>query len=297
MVIAEYRAMMGIESFKPFLITGASGNVGGEVLRILRERGANGIAAGRRQEKGIVELDFLRPETYGPAVEGCAGIFLMRPPAIANTSETLNRFIDVAYAAGVSTVVFLSVEGADRLRFIPHHAVEQRLLREERDWTILRPGFFAQNLLDAYRHDIVADGRIYVPAGNGRIAFIDTRDIAAVAVECLLHPERHRHQAYTLTGPTAIDFHEVAALLTSSLRREVRYDAASTLGYVNHLLTRGLPTAQVAVQTILHLGLRFGRSERVDPTLEQLLGRPGRTIGDFVRDHAGFFDRHSFPAV
>lgn len=283
--------MTGVESQKQYLITGASGNVGGEVLRRLRERGVRAIGTGRRSSEGIVELDFLRPETYATAIEGCHGIFLMRPPAISNTAETLNRLIDVAAGAGVSTIVFLSVEGAERLRFIPHHQVEQRLLREECDWTILRPGFFAQNLTEAYRRDIVLDDRIYVPAGNGRIAFIDTRDIADVAVECLLHPERHRHQAYTLTGPVAVTFHDVAALLTDALGRVVRYDAATVLGYANHLLSVGLPATQVVVQTILHLGLRFGRSEHVDPTLERVLGRPGRTMEIFVREHVSHLAR------
>lgn len=280
------------------LVTGPTGNAGREVVRVLLERGAT-VRAGHHHPDDVrarfgdavaaVRLDLRDPATWAEAARGCSSMFLLRPPAIANTKETLVPFVDVAREQGVGHVVFLSVMGAGENKIVPHHAVEAHLQRRGPEHTILRPGFFAQNLQDAYRRDIVEDDRLYVPAGRGRAAFVDLRDVAEVAALALCEPAEHREQAYTLTGPEAIGFEQVAAHLSKALGRTVTYEPASVLGYARHLRRRGLPWGQVVVQTILHVGLRFGQAEAVDPTLASLLGRPGRTLGEYVRDHAALW--------
>lgn len=277
------------------LVTGPTGNTGREVVHALLERGA-AVRAGHHRPEDVrarlggavepVRLDLRDPTTWAAATRGCSRMFLLRPPAISDTKRTLVPFIDVARAEGVSHVVFLSVAGAGENKIVPHHAVEAHLRARGPEHTILRPGFFAQNLQDAYRRDIVEDDRLYVPAGRGLAAFVDLRDVAEVAAMALCEPAAHREHAYTLTGPEAIGFDRVAALLSEVLGRAVRYEPASMLGYVLHLRRRALPWAQAVVQTILHVGLRLGQAETVDPTLASLLGRPGRTLGEYVRDHA-----------
>ena len=154
---------------------------------------------------------------------------------------------------------------------------------------ILRPVFFAQNLTGAYRRDIVEDDRIYVPAGDGRVAFTDARDVADVAATALLGGTRHLGQQYLLTGPEPLSFHDVASLLSSALERPIRYDPASMLGYAAHLAGRRIPAMQILVQTILHMSLRNGSAELVDATLTDLLGYPPRGMREFIRDHKTLF--------
>jgi uncharacterized protein YbjT (DUF2867 family) len=281
------------------LVVGATGNVGREVVEALRARGVLVRAADRRGDgerppsSGDLERvrrDLQDPSTFAPAAAGCAAVFLMRPPAIADVKTTLNRFVDEARRVGVGHVVFLSVAGAGTNKIIPHHRVEAHLAARGGAWTVLRPGFFAQNLGDAYRRDIVEDARLYVPAGSGSVAFVDVRDVAEVAALALLEPARHAARAYTLTGPEAVTFAEVAGFLGEALGRSIRHVPASIPGYVRHLHRRGLPLGQIAVQTILHVGLRLGQAEAVDPTLATLLGRPGKTLRDYVRDHLALWD-------
>jgi uncharacterized protein YbjT (DUF2867 family) len=297
------------------LVTGATGNVGREVMRELCSRGipvraattspahvqipagrpARASEASEASEAGeageaieVTRLDLADPTTFAPAVTGCSAMFLMRPPAITDMQATLLPFIDTARACGIRHVVFLSVAGMGASRLVPHHAVEVHLAARGQDWTCLRPGFFAQNLADAYRRDIVEDGRLYVPAGAGRVAFVDVRDVAAVAALVLAEPAEyaeHRARTYTLTGPAAVTFDEVARVLADALGRPVRYQPASVLGYARHLRRRGLRWGQLAVQILLHAGLRVGQAEAVDPTLERLLGRRGHTLAEYVRDH------------
>lgn len=273
------------------LVTGALGNVGREVVRECVERGlpvratyARAAPAPPRDGVTWCRLDFLDRATWGPALDRCRSVFLLRPPPLGDMRATLCPFVDAAYAAGVEQVVFLSVAGADRMKWVPHRVVELYLAaRAGAGWTVLRPGFFAQNLQDAYRRDIVEDRRIYVPAGRGRVAFIDLRDIGAVAARVLGAPADFAGQSLTLTGPEAIDFEQVAALLSRVLGREVRYRAASLLGYAYHLkVRRGLPWRQVAIQSILHRGLARGDAAEVEPTVERVLGRRARSMAEYV---------------
>ncbi len=277
---------------RPIFVTGATGNVGRELVAALQRKGAPFRIGDRAPESikpsancAVVRFDFLDPTTYAPAVAGCGSIFLLRPPAISNTRETLNRFIDVARAKGVDQIVFVSVAGAATNPIVPHHAVELHLRNGPPNWTILQPGFFAQNLESAYLSDICHHDRIYVPAGRGKVAFIDTRDLATVAVQALFEPAAHAGKAYTLTGQAALSFVEVAALLSQNVGRTIRYVPASAVGYLGHLLKARLPVAQALVQTILHVGLRFGQAATIDPTLSTLLGTAPLTMADYIRDH------------
>lgn len=280
------------------LVVGASGNVGGATVHALVEQGIPvrcGVTdPGRTPPRSgveAVELDVMRPETFGPAVDGIGGLFLMRPPPVSRVGPTLNALTDAAVAAGVEHVVFSSVAGADTNRVVPHHRVETHLRDHVPSWTVLRPGFFAQNLADSYRRDVVDDDRIYLPAGTGRVAFVDTRDIGAVAAAVFADPGTHRGKGYTLTGPRAVTFDEVAAILTATVGRTITYQRATIVGYAKHLRQQRLPVAQIAVQTVLHTGLRRGDAQTVDPTLAHLLGRKARTIEEYVSEHAAKWAR------
>lgn len=277
----------------PVLVTGATGNVGRAVVCALRALGlpfvaagsdANRLAAVLGPEVATATFDFRRPETYDHAVAGIGGLFLLRPPPIGNVGATLNVFIDRAIAAGVQHVTFLSVVGADRQRWIPHHKVEKRLLTSGVSHTLLRPGFFAQNLGDAYRRDIRERSEIIVPAGGGKVAFVDVRDVAELAARSFAEA-KFQNQALSLTGPEAVPFDRVAEILSAELGRAIRYRAASVPGYLIHTRRQGVSWGQALVQALLHFGLRFGNAEQVDPTLERWLGRKPRSLGDYIADH------------
>jgi len=271
------------------LVTGATGNAGREVVGALRAAGVPLRAAVREpadEEGEAVAFDFRDPATWRTAARGCDRLFLLRPPAIADVKQTLNPFVDVAREEGIDHVVFLSVAGAGDNRFIPHHAVEQHLAERSAAWTSLRVGFFAQNLQDAYLDDIRDRDRLYVPVDDGEAAFVDLRDVAEVVAEVLRDPRPHAASAYHLTGRAALSFDEVAALLTEASGRAIAYEPASVLGYARHVRRAGRPWGAAVVQTALHWLLRRGQGAAVDPTLEALLGRPPRTMRDYVFDHA-----------
>jgi len=285
------------------IVTGPTGNVGKHVVANLVRDGAQVIAAGQSPDRikdewgDCVEarhLDFWQPSTWPGALAGATRLFLVRPPAISKVKQTLNPFVDEARARGVEHTVFLSVAGADANRFVPHRAVEDHLRTQRHEHTNLRPGFFAQNLLSAYRDDIVSDDRIFVPAGRRQpVNWIDARDIADVASMILLTPDGHRGKNYTLAGPGAIPWSEVEGILSEVLRRRIRYEPASVLGYIRHRSHAGAKRGEILVQTLLHFLLRFGQGAGENTTVEQLLGRPPRSLRTFVEDHAQRWSRQA----
>lgn len=288
---------------KKTLVTGAAGNVGRHAVQSLLRRGMDVVAAGRDESRAkallggsvkTTRLDFLDRETWAEALGGADRMFLMRPPAIASVKNSINPFVDFARERGVGHVVFLSVAGAGRSNVVPHRKVEDHLRKRGDNYTNLRPGFFAQNLESAYRQDIIEDDRIYVPAGKKQpVNWIDARDIAEVAGLVLAEPEAHRSQSYTLAGPGAVAWSEVTSALTTALGRPIRYEPASLLGYMRHLSRRGVPRGAVMVQAILHFLLRFGHGATEDPTLERLLGRPGRSVRQYIEDHVELWSKQS----
>lgn len=278
------------------LVTGASGNVGTEVVSALQSfhpqttiRIATRNTENTKLSEGVSEsayLDFQNPDTFSSAVSGCSSVFLLRPPAISNTKDTLNRFITTARKSGIERIVFLSVAGAADNKIVPHHAVEQQLRSGPNDWTILRPGFFAQNLASAYRDNILQDDRLYLPAGNGKVAFVDLRDVGEVAAQILTSLTEHAGMTYTLTGPQSYTFYELADILSKNLGRIIEYVPASIPGYLYHLLrVKKLGVMQSIVQTVLHVGLRFGQAEEIDPTLGKLLDEKPNNVETYIEDH------------
>ena len=119
------------------LVTGATGNVGSEVIRMLNQAGAPFRAAIRSvgdekilglRVEDCVHFDFLDPRTYGPTFEGIRTVFLVRPPNLANPKEEIEPAILHAQSAGVRHIVFLSLLGAEKNPFVPHHKIENLIL-------------------------------------------------------------------------------------------------------------------------------------------------------------------------
>jgi uncharacterized protein YbjT (DUF2867 family) len=277
----------------PVLVTTPDGNVGREVVRALLERG-HAVRAGVRDPGRVqapdgvevVRLDFEDPATFGPATRGANGLFLLRPTQIARVKSTLNRLVDAAAEAGVGHCVFQSISGAERQPWLPHRKVEQHLERSPMGWTFLRANHFMQNLTGPYRSTILA-GRLALPAGNGRIAFVDCADLGDVAAMALCDPDAHRNRAYHLTGPEAVDFAQVAELLSKTLGRRVVYEPVGPLRYARDLKRDGATVPYTLILTMLHITVRRGAAEAVDGTLERVLGRPSRTLREFIARHAG----------
>lgn len=268
------------------LVTGPTGTVGGPLLDLLAARGVPVVAGARRPDRlagtvDAVALDLTDPSTFDTALDGTDRVFLMRPPALADPENDMRPFVAAAARHGVGHVVFLSVTGVNRA--LPHWRTEQDLRASGMAWTFLRPSYFAQNLETAFRSDIRDRGVLRLAAGTGRTSFVDTRDVAEVAALALADPGGSAHRAHTLTGPAALDFHEVASLLSAELGRPVHYRPLSLLRRLRELRREG-PADYATVQVLIDLVARLGLAARVTDTLPRLLGRPATPLATYLHD-------------
>jgi uncharacterized protein YbjT (DUF2867 family) len=262
------------------LITGATGRVGGAVAALLKGHPDLRLTGHGRDSTA---LDFLDPATFGPALAGCKAVFLMRPPQIAS-GRAFRPFLDAALAAGVQRMVVLSVKGAESNPILPHHGVEREVMARGFDWTMLRPADFMQNLETVHRDALRQRSEIAVPAGDGRSAFIDVGDVAAVAAKVLLEPG-HEGKGYTLTGPAALSFHEIAAILTDVLGRPIRYLPPGMLRFIRDRTAAGVPLGMAMVMTALYTVQRTGRAAGVTADVTRLLGRSAVDFRSYAQRH------------
>jgi uncharacterized protein YbjT (DUF2867 family) len=275
------------------LVTGATGNVGVEVIRLLLGHDCETCAGVRNPDKAkqilgnnihCVPFDFTNPKTFASAFEGVNKLFLVRPPALANVRQQIAPALNAAKLAGVEHIVFLSLLGAERNRVVPHAKIERCINQLGIPATFLRASFFMQNLNTTHLEDIKNRGELFMPAGNGKTSFIDVRDIAAVAVRTLVD-SGHSGRAYPLTGKYALTYYEVADIFTAILGKSIRYTNPSVLSFVWQMVTRGLPIDFVLVMTAIYTTARLGLADTITPDVEQLLNRPPLTVQQYVEDY------------
>ncbi len=275
------------------LVTGATGNVGFEVVRKLSERGHPVKAAVRSHStsrynlpSGVesVEFDFEQPQTFEPALRGIHTLFLVRPPAISQVKKYIYPAIATAQAVGVERVVFLSLLGAERMAIVPHAGIEAYIKSLGLAYTFLRASFFMQNLSTTHCQDIRDNNDIFVPAGKGRTSFIDVRDIAAVAVKVMTEPG-HENQAYPLTGSEALDYYEVAEIFTNILGTPIVYTNPSIFKFAWRMYKRGLKKELIAVMLGIYTTVRLGLAAKVTPDVRHLLQRSPISMEEFVRSY------------
>lgn len=279
------------------LVTGATGNVGRHVVAELVAAGAPVRAASTRPERAVPGLDgaervrfaFQERATWDAAFAGVDRLFLLRPPAITDTKALIRPVVRLAARRGVRSVVFLSLLGVNPA--MPHYRIERDIVAAGLPRTFLRAGFFAQNLDTAYRADIRDHDRIRLPAGRGRTSFVDTRDLAAVAARALLDPAAHRDRAWDLTGPRALGYGEVAALLSAALGRPIVYQPIGLPRYWRELRAAGLPRDYRTVQMVINVVARLGLAAKVTDDLPRLLGRPPIPLEQYVQDYREEWER------
>lgn len=278
------------------LVTGATGNVGGPLVRRLSELGVDVRAAARRPpgdagpEVESVRFDFTDPATFDEAFTGVRAMFLIRPPQLGHVARDVAPALARAKALGVEQVVFLSVQGADRLCFLPHARIEDWLCASGLGWNFLRASFFDQNLVTVHAKAVRERDELLMPAGRGRTAFVDAEDVAAVAAVALTEPARFGSAAWTLTGSEALTYGEVAGILTAVLGRAIRYPQPGLLSYAvgarRHL---GLSPAMIAATSMVYTTARLGLAAGLTGEVERILGRPPTTMAAFVeRERASF---------
>jgi len=278
------------------LVTGATGTVGSEVLARLRA-GDVVVRAGSRaceQPAPGVEwtaLDFSKPQSFAPALDGVQQVFLLTPLE-EGMSDAACALVERAVAEGVRHIVRLSAFGTGRDPVTKlgrvHAQVESCIRRSGVRWTFLRPNSFMQNYANHVGHEIRAHDRFQMPQGEGAVSVVDTRDIAAVAVQTLITPIA-ASRALELTGPEALSNERIARILSSVTGREIRYLDISQTRAREMMREAGMSSWLVEIIAELYALSRAGAAARVTSAVGDLLGRPPTAFLQFATDRRGDF--------
>ncbi|ESA33835.1 nad h azoreductase [Leptolyngbya sp. Heron Island J] len=277
-------------------ITGAGGTVGSEVVKQLELAKVPFRVAYFSKEKvdaalakGIeaVIIDYNRPETLRAAFQGCDRLFLLGPNALNQTQLELNA-VEAAKAVGVQYIVKQSVMGAEEEAFslaLVHRPVEKAIESSGMAWTFLRPNSFMQNVVTFMSETIKTEAAFYSASGAAKIAHVDVRDIAAVAVKALTEPI-HTGQAYTLTGPEALTYDELANELSKVLGRSISHISLSPSNLKHGMLAEGMPEAIADRMLDLERYYREDQASRITNDIKQVTGHDPRRFAQYTRDYA-----------
>ena len=283
---------------KKILVTGASGNVGRFVVEELLALGETVVAGGTKvssleeifgERVTPVVLDFQNPDTFEQALAGVDRVFLMRPPHLGKASD-MYPFVDAMKGKGIRLVSFLSLMGVEKNPFPPHGKIEKYLEEAQIPYAHIRPGFFMQNLSGIHAEEIRERGEIWVPAGKSRTSFIDARDIGRATAVVLHQWEKYQNTSHTLTGGEALDYYQVAEILTRVMGREIRYLNPGFLEYRRHYIgERKLDAGYVHVTMALYLMTRLGTAQGITEDFYRITGNSPRTLEEFAEENRSIF--------
>lgn len=287
-------------------VFGATGTTGTHLIKTLLARQVAVRAVVRDADKlracldektqglQIAVADLERPASLGPALAGITKVYTavggatgMRDLAAAECA-----LFDAAAAAKVQYVI--KVSGIDARPDSPseiqqlHGTASAHLERSGIPFTILEPSFFMQNFLGLA--PAIGSGVLPMPTGDAKAGLIDGRDIADVAASLLTNGGGHEGKRYVLTGPELLSHADAARIMSSVLERPIQFVDIPAAAFQGACMQAGLPEWFAARLTnVYETVFATGRAGRVTGDVEAILGRPGRSLGVFMREHHAAF--------
>ena len=276
------------------LVTGAGGNVGRPLLEELittkvpvraAHRSAEKSTRARAADLDAVTLDYGRPETLGPALDGVDALFLLGSGGMGQTEGEIN-VVRAAKDAGVRRIVKLSVIGAAEEEFgfaRTHRPVERAIESSGLAWTFLRPASFMQNFVNYMAPTIRARHAIYTLIPDATFNHVDTRDVARVAAAVLARGG-HDGRAYTLTGPRSFSYRDAAATIGSVTGTPVQVVGLPEADMRAGMKANGIPDFYADLLVDLDRWYESGKADVVTTSIRDVTGREPTPFDRFVGD-------------
>jgi NAD(P)H dehydrogenase (quinone) len=288
-----------MNSNKYITLFGATGKIGGELLGLLSTAQIPTIAVTRNKDKAInlplvtwVEADMRDPATLDMALTNSKAIFLVSSAGERMVEEQCN-VIDAAVRGRVNHIVKLSSSMADPESplFIPkaHGQIEEHLRSSGLNATVLRPEGFMQNWLLGLVNSVKSKRTIYEATGDGKRAYIDLRDSAEAAFRILLEPEQHIGHTYLLTGGKAINYDQLADIITENIGEPVQYVPITAAAAKQSLEQRGVPSWNIELFLAYYEDQLTHKTNFIGNDIASVLQKPARTVESFVSEHIKFF--------
>lgn len=286
------------------LITGATGNIGLEVIHYLTKlMSSNKIFAGVRNiEKAkqlipekeridFVEFDFEKPETFNNALKNIDRVFLLRPPHISDVDKFFKPLIESFIENKVRQVVFLSVQGAEKSSIIPHNKIEKLITSYGLEYIFLRPSYFMQNLTTTLIQDIKERRQILLPSGNAKFNWIDIKNIGEASAILIDKFSEFKNQAIEITGYENENFATVVDLINQHVKNPIKFESVNPLRFYRAKKKSGMAKGMIIVMLLLHFLPRFQAEPKISNFYENLTGKKPTNLNDFIKRESSKFDK------
>lgn len=262
------------------LVIGGTGKTGRKVGERLIQKNQN-VRIGSRN--GHPAFDWEDPSTWPAALAGMDKVYITFQPdlAVPGALGTIEGLTQVAQESGVQKLVLLSGKGEREAELC-----EQVVIQSGIDYTIVRATWFNQNFSESFLLDPILAGHVALPQATAKVPYVDTDDIADVALEALLH-DQHNGQIYELTGPRTWTFPEVVQEIATATGREIGFTAISLSEYQAMLERFQLPAAYAWLINYLFTEV-LGNEQNavVSHDIEKVLGRKPKDFSEYVREVA-----------
>ncbi len=278
------------------LITGATGNIGSEVLRFLfRRNTSHRIFAGVRNiEKAektfanfaglaYVYFDFEDSRTFEKALSGIDIVFLLRPPHISDVNTYFRPLLTEMKNKNIKNIVFLSVQGAEKSKIIPHNKIERLISNEGFDYIFLRPSYFMQNLTTTLLKDIKENREIILPAGKARFNWVDIKNISEAGAILLEEFDTYKNQSLEITGPENKNFQQVTELINTCIKNPIKYRCVNPVRFYRIKKRYGMERQMIIVMILLHFLPRFQNAPKISDDYEKLTGKKPTRLSTFIK--------------
>jgi uncharacterized protein YbjT (DUF2867 family) len=270
------------------LITGANGTIGSATVEALLESKKEFKAAVRDVQKAkdklnldenqVVFFDFSKPETFETATKNVSAVFLIGPPLENALDSLLSPFIDFLKSKSILKVVYVSALKIDGLKELPFHQnLVDKLTRDGFELTVLKPSFFASNFKNYEFDNIVKRGITYVVAGEGKVGFIDPKDVGRVAAK-VLSENGHAGKSYDLTGPELLSYLDAAQILSEVLGKPIFYPNPTAEEYTQALKAAGAPDFIAPYMNLVFSLIKNNEVAFLTDEVENLTGRKPETL-------------------
>ncbi len=277
------------------LITGATGNIGFEVIRFLYKNDTPHriIAAVRNIEKAkivfeeypkldYVYFDFKDSGTFANALIGIDKIFLLRPPHISEVDKFFKPLIETIKESNINEIVFLSVQGAEKSKVIPHNKIERLIIENGLDYIFLRPSYFMQNLTTTLINDTRTKKEIILPAGRAKFNWIDIENIGELGAILLDNFSDYKNQTYEITGLENKNFSEVTSLINKTIESHIRFRNVNPFSFYRIKKKEGMAAGMIIVLILLHFLPRFQKEPEISDFYELLTGKKPTDLATFI---------------
>jgi len=291
---------------KKILITGATGNIGTEVIHFLYQLNtADKIVAGVRDinkarkyfkdypQPEFAHFDFENSETFRNALHGVDALFLLRPPHISEVHNIFKPLLEQIKQNDIKEIIFLSVQGAEKSKVIPHNKIEKLIKNADIDYIFLRPGYFMQNLTTTLLNDIKSKKQIILPAGKAKFNWIDIKNIGEIVALLFQNFDKFKNQAIELTGYENENFYYVAQLMSKSLPHKITYRSKNPVTFFFMKRKESIPTGMIIVMIFLHFLPRFQKEPQISYFYEKLTDKKPTTLAEFIEREKEKFIKHN----